>query len=277
MYPLQYFNSWNMDLKVRKPAVAGQFYSSNTQALRKEVMSMMDASSTVEIGGELKMLIVPHAGYMYSGPVAAHAYAILRDQAMRKKFRKVILIGPAHTMVVSGCVADESDFWRTPLGDVPVTKNTIRKMAAPHRREHCLEVQLPFLQCVLEDFEITPILVGDLHDFGTITGQITDLLDANTVLLISSDLSHFYPYEQAILLDGQTISAIENFDIQVLMQNGIACGKKPIRIGLEIAIGNGWKCQLLKYMNSGDVSNDRSSVVGYAGFALFSSDINGRK
>lgn len=255
-----------MGVRTREPAVSGQFYPSERKHLAETVKHLLQEAPFRKAEARPKGLIVPHAGYIYSGEVAAYGFSLLEDSG--KKWKRVVAIGPAHTAMIHELAADTSDFWKTPLGKVKVQRNGFPELSAAHRSEHCLEVELPFLQYLLGDFEWVPLVAGHI-DPKACAGAVMEKLDDDTLLLISSDLSHYYDYNRANLLDHRTIATIEALDYEEMENIGIACGKAPILIALRIAREKGWQCRLLKYLNSGDVTGDHSSVVGYASFVFY--------
>jgi AmmeMemoRadiSam system protein B len=262
-----------MELKVRKSAVAGMFYPSGIRTLKRKIRSYLENVSKQELEGELKALIVPHAGYMYSGQVAADAFALLQKwHANRKSDQpvKIILIGPAHTVYLDGIATDGNTIWETPIGQVHTFSNGFTQNLAAHHNEHCLEVEVPFLQEVLDNFVLLPLLTG-IVDPGAEAKRILPLIDEHTILIISTDLSHFYDHQTATARDHKTIDAIQNLEISKLENKGDACGKDPVLILLSIAKQLGWNCHLLNYRNSGDVTGQLKSVVGYAAFAFYKS------
>ncbi len=260
-----------MELTTRKPAVAGLFYPGNRKLLHKKVKTYLDEVPEVDENGTLKAIIVPHAGFAYSGKVAACAFAHLRKwNAEREHSRnaRIILFGPAHTMSVKEPVTDGNAWWKTPLGEVPVFAEGYTISSEAHKDEHCLEVELPFLQEVLEDFMILPLVCGKT-DPEKCADRLIPLLDEDTILLISSDLSHYHDDHTARLLDMATINAIRNLDISKFSNQGDACGKAAILVVMAIAKRLGWNCRFLEYRNSGDTSGQLDSVVGYASFAFY--------
>jgi AmmeMemoRadiSam system protein B len=252
---------------IREPAVAGQFYPGNTTELSTTINVFLD-EAPIQEGPAPKALIVPHAGYIYSGPVAATAYARLRPY--RERYTRVILLGPCHRVAVQGMALSGADVFRTPLGDVPLDKNTIANLDMPdvnvieatHQFEHSLEVHLPFLQTVLESFSLVPLVVGDAKP-----ETVADVIDAlwggpETLIVVSSDLSHYLPYEEARITDKTTCEAIENQNTKNI-DHQCACGATPIG-GLLIATKRrGMKAITLDLRNSGDTAGDKSQVVGY--------------
>ena len=252
---------------IREPAVAGSFYPGDAVQLGRTVEFLLD--EVRDTGGAApKALIVPHAGYIYSGPVAATAYARLRPH--KDLYEKVVLLGPCHRVPVTGLALSGADCFRTPLGDVPLDKETIAGIRSPdvqvfdrtHAFEHSLEVHLPFLQQVLGSFSLVPIVVGHAS-----AEQVADTLDelwggAETLIVISSDLSHYLGYDEARRIDGQTRDAIEGFDLRAI-DHDTACGATPIGGLLLAARRHGMTVTTLDLRNSGDTAGDRRNVVGY--------------
>lgn len=244
---------------IRLPAVAGTFYPDNEMETRKLIAGFLEAADSMEIKGKLRGLIVPHAGYVYSGPVAAYAYKLLAG----KDIKKIILIGPSHYGIFPGLAESGYARWETPLGEIETFSIGLNKLQKAHDPEHSLEVQLPFLQSVLKNFRINPILTGDLSP-----KEGAKMIDLDTFFIVSSDLSHYYPYAQALELDKRTISLIESLDTENFVVSGDACGRMGIAIMMELARKKGWKIKLLKYANSGDTAGPKTEVVGYAAFAV---------
>lgn len=248
---------------IREPAVAGTFYSSNTQLLKNQVTSLLEKAGDYEI--KPKALIVPHAGYEYSGLTAAHAYKTLK----KTSYAKVILLGPSHTTYFNGAATLEDYDWKTPLGIVKAGKLKIKdtiiiNSSTPHLNEHCLEVQLPFLQLTLKKFRIIPIIIGNANT-KILAETIIKNLDDETLIIASSDLSHYKPLKQAEKVDRQTISNILNFKIT----ENEACGNAAIQTLMYIAKEKNWRAQLLKYDTSATALGDTARVVGYAGIAYY--------
>lgn len=249
-------------MSTRRAAVAGTFYPEG-EALGRMIDGFLKKVPEIAVDGELKALIVPHAGYVYSGQVAAYAYALLKG--CRKK--RFVILGPSHHVYFNDVAGDVNEFWETPLGKVMVAESSFPKLGEAHAEEHSVEVQLPFLQRVAEDFEILPLVAGDA-DPERISGKLRGILGDDTMLVISSDLSHYHDYDAAIRLDRKAINAIEKIDY-VAFAGEEACGKIPILAVLDIAKRLGWKCKLLNCANSGDATGDRARVVGYASFAFY--------
>ncbi len=254
---------------VRHPAVAGSFYAADAGALATTVSELLNDVPREESPAP-KALIVPHAGYMYSGPVAATGYA--RLEAHRQRYEKVILLGPAHRAWFKGLAVSSADAFRTPLGDVPVDRSGLTAlgvdvMDTPHVHEHSIEVHLPFLQSVLGNFTLVPIVVGDAAP-----EQVAAVLDAlwdgpGTLIVVSSDLSHYLPYEKATAIDARTCRAIEDLDGQRINQS-MACGATPVAGLLMTARQRGLSATTLDLRNSADIAGDRSAVVGYGAWML---------
>lgn len=277
--------------KVRKTMVAGSFYPADPEELAQMVDSFLAKATVPKSSGPLIGLIAPHAGYVYSGHVAAEAYARLKGRPIER----VIVISPSHVDAFEGVSIYDGDFYATPLGNIAVDKDFAHKLARESfrlalssrghetihrgRGEHALEVHLPFLQRVLTDFVLVPLVMGDQNyetcrDLGKALARL--ISDDKTIIVASSDLSHFHPYEEAMQLDDKVITAIREGDYFNLSRNlqsqqWEACGGGPI-VALMIAaeaLGSA-KATFLKYANSGDVAyGDKSRVVGYVSFAFF--------
>lgn len=253
---------------VKLPAVAGRFYPGDPNDLRKMVQHLL-ASSALEHLPQPKAILAPHAGYIFSGPIAANAYRVLSTMP---HIKHVVLIGPAHYVYVEGAVLPSADIFRTPLGDIPVNKEFKAQLQTtlqigtfddPFAQEHSLEVQLPFLQSQLKDFTITPVLVGrpDKTLVANILEKFWDRED--TLFVISSDLSHYHDYKTAVDRDQQTMNAIVNLDADALVADQ-ACGCFAIKGLLHFAKQHGLQAQLIDMRNSGDTQGDKNRVVGYS-------------
>ena len=257
---------------IREPAVAGSFYPGNAQELGRTVQFLLDEARGGEAGAP-KALIAPHAGYVYSGSVAAEAYARLRPY--RDQYERVVLLGPCHRVPVHGFALSSADVFRTPLGDVPIDTEAIAGIDMPrvrvfdytHVYEHSLEVHLPFLQRVLGQFKLVPIVVGD-----TRPERVAEVLDylwggPETLIVISSDLSHYLSYERARVVDGKTRHAIEDLELRGI-DHDAACGATPLCGLLITAKRRGMKVETLDVRNSGDTAGDRRNVVGYGAWVF---------
>jgi AmmeMemoRadiSam system protein B len=260
---------------VRPPAVAGSFYPAGPGALR-DALRQSFAAAVVPEGDPPapKAVVVPHAGYLYSGPIAASAY--LRLVAARGPISRVVLIGPSHHVPLAGIAATSADAFATPFGLVPID-DAAREVAlglpgvriddAAHALEHSLEVQLPFLQVVLERFEVLPLAVGRCP-----AAEVAAVLDAvwggpETVVVVSTDLSHYHGYAGAVALDRRTAEAIVAVEPEAI-GDGDACGAHGLRGLLVAARGRHLVVEQLDRRNSGDTAGDRERVVGYGAFAV---------
>jgi AmmeMemoRadiSam system protein B len=272
------------DQRVRPAAHAGRFYPDDPVELKRQVTgfiaegrAVVRAAGGADPGAEgktAKALIAPHAGYMYSGPVAGSAYACLEGNAAA--IRRVVLIGPAHYAAFPGVAVSGMDAYATPLGLVPVDRDWVEKAIeeagveradAPHAPEHSLEVHLPFLQVLLGRFSLVPLAVGQAEDAAV--GRLLEALwgGPETCIVVSSDLSHFHGYDTARALDAATAKAILGLEGQDLAGED-ACGYEGVRGLLWVARRRGMRCRLLDLRNSGDTSGSRHRVVGYGAFAL---------
>lgn len=262
-----------MNKKVRPAAVAGSFYPAQPQPLRQMIEEFLaDAGGN---GPAPKALIVPHAGYIYSGPIAAAAYRLL--QAAGTAVNRVILLGPAHTMPVQGLVGSNADAFATPLGSVPLDQEALEEVLAlpqvtvldeGHRREHGLEVQLPFLQTVCGEFRLVPLVVGEAT-MAEVTAVLEKLWGGpETLIIISSDLSHYHDYETAQRRDAATAAAIEALRPEAIEPDQ-ACGYLPIQGLLRAARRRQLQVRRLDLRNSGDTAGPRHRVVGYGAFAFY--------
>jgi len=273
----------NTEKNIRPPAVASMFYPGGAAELRKEVQNYLSNAGTEENvpklkkgeTAELRTRIVPHAGYIYSGKIAACAYQLLQEN--QNQFKRVLLLGPSHRVRLQGAAFPETDAFETPLGEITLDKELIEKMLAEfswisvsdeaHSEEHCLEVQLPFLQETLGEFKLLPLVVGE-----TKTEQITEIIqqfgeDPETLIVISTDLSHFHDYQTAREIDARTANAIELLEPNRLSTED-ACGAYPLRGALLAASQNQWNVHRLGLCNSGDTAGDHGRVVGYGAWAM---------
>ncbi len=265
---------------IREPAASGTFYPASPKALARDVELYLEQASPGEIEGEIKGLVAPHAGYMYSGAVAAWGYKVL----LNRTYDTVIVIAPSHRSYFQGVAIQERGGYRTPLGIVNVDEefaarllsesSVVQSNIQAHQGEHSLEAQLPFLQVVLKEFRLVPLIMG-AQDTAVCEALASALyrviLESEKRFLVvgSTDLSHYYPYRHAVELDGHVARNLDNFDIQGLIRDlgsdkCEACGAGPMITTMiasrELGANAG---NVLKYANSGDVSGDKTSVVGY--------------
>lgn len=257
---------------VKPPAVAGLFYPSDPDTLSREVREYLSAAAAV--CGPPKAIIAPHAGFVYSGPVAASAYVHLALAS--ELIRTVVLLGPAHRVPLRGLAACSARQFMTPLGPVEVDRGGVEKalrLEQVHvddlafREEHCLEVQLPFLLATLRSFRLIPLLVGEAD-----SRQVSEVLEAlwggpETAIVISSDLSHYHDYDTARRLDSATSQAIVSFD-QHAIDYGHACGRNAVNGLLRIASERGMQARTVDLRNSGDTAGPRDRVVGYGAYVF---------
>jgi len=256
---------------IRPPAVAGMFYPADAVQLAREVQGFLSKAHPADLIP--KALIVPHAGYMYSGAIAATAYATLNPIASR--IRRVVLLGPTHRVAVHGLALPGVEAFDTQLGRVTLdqaAENILSHLpqvsvrSDVHALEHSLEVQLPFLQTVLTDFTLLPLAVGMCS-----SEEVAEVLEAvwggdETLIVISSDLSHYLPYATAQRVDQETVQAILN--LQQPIPHDRACGGTPISGLILAARLHHLTPHLLDMRNSGDTAGTRDQVVGYASFAF---------
>lgn len=268
---------------IRPPAVAGYFYSANAKDLRKEVENFLRDIPLHPGVEHICGIISPHAGYSYSGKTAAYGYAQLKG----KNYSTVVVIAPSHREYFPGLSVYDGDAYETPLGIVEVDKEKaalIQQSSSSfffgksgHKGEHSLEVQIPFLQVVLGEFKIVPIVVGDQSEvfLNELADGLGKIFDDRTLFVASSDLSHFHSSEKADILDGRVEEAITNFDFRQLLKNSEdgkieACGAGPVISLMKGLAGKGInKSAVLHRCNSGDVSGDHSKVVGYLSAILY--------
>jgi AmmeMemoRadiSam system protein B len=252
-------------LNVRPPAVAGSFYPRSKHELAGTVDRLL-AGVTTRPGGAPRALVVPHAGYVYSGPIAASAYAQWRGLP---RPARVVLLGPAHYVGIRGLALPDADFLETPLGRVPVDPLAatlgVPVSSSVHAREHSLEVQLPFLQAVLGAFTLVPLAVG--HADRQDVARVLDAAWEGSHLVISTDLSHFLSWEAARALDAKTARAIVALDADAI-DDEQACGNAALRGFLDVAKRRGLVGEQLDLRTSGDTAGEKDRVVGYGAFAF---------
>ncbi|MBK1701897.1 AmmeMemoRadiSam system protein B [Thiococcus pfennigii] len=259
---------------VRPAAVAGRFYPGDPRELKRVVDDYLTEAMPQTQAPPPKALIVPHAGYIYSGAIAAEAYASLA--AARATISRVVLLGPAHRVFVRGLAASGAERFETPLGAVPLDRAAIDRaltlpqvtiMDAAHAEEHSLEVQLPFLQEVLAAFTLVPFVVGDASPEEV--AEVLELLwgGPETLIVVSSDLSHYHDYGTARRLDAATSHAIETLHPEDIGEEQ-ACGRQPVNGLLEVARRRGLRAETLDLRNSGDTAGPRDQVVGYGAYVF---------
>lgn len=264
---------------VRPAAVAGSFYPADSQTLAKNINALLDATIS-DAGRKIdlitkpvppKAIVVPHAGYIYSGQTAAVAYS--RLAAWHNTIKRVILLGPVHRVPVRGLALPDADSFATPLGEIELDKAAMASIAdmkqvvvnsLAHAQEHSLEVQLPFLQSVLDDFKLVPLAIGDASP-----AEVAEVLNVlwggpETIIVVSSDLSHYLPYAMAEAVDQSTVQDILNMRETLTHQQ--ACGGTPVNGLISAARKHHLHPILLDLCNSGDTAGDKSRVVGYASF-----------
>jgi AmmeMemoRadiSam system protein B len=263
----------NTSNAVRPPAVAGLFYPGDRAGLTRTLSELL-SSVEPRPGKPPKALIAPHAGYVYSGPIAASAYALL--EPLKNVVKRVVLLGPTHRVAVRGLALPAARQFATPLGTVDLDVDAYDLLRGlpqvgvsdeAHALEHSLEVHLPFLQTVLGDFKLVPLAVG--HASAEEVAQVLNALwgGPETLIVVSSDLSHYLPYGQAQSADRETVDAV--LDLKTDIDHEHACGATPVT-GLALAARQkGLTPELLDLRNSGDTAGDKSRVVGYASFAFY--------
>lgn len=263
---------------VRKSVIAGSWYPGNPSVLRRDIKDFFNLIPDTELEGEVVTIISPHAGYIYSGQVAAYAY----KRVCGNHYDAVIVVGPSHRAAFHGVSIFSNGGYETPLGIVPVAEELAKQIKrnsklvsdipAAHLQEHSIEIQLPFLQYALGNFSFVPLVMGD-QDASTcqeLAQAICDSTNGKKILIVgSSDLSHFHGYKEAAKLDGVAIQYLKDSDASGLLYSlgndtAEACGGGPMAVAMLVARKLGAnKAQVLKYANSGDVTGDKSSVVGY--------------
>ncbi len=264
-------------ISIRPPAVAGSFYPQNVTQLNSMLDEYLNIKA-IDINPP-KAVIAPHAGYIYSGQIAASVY--LTVEKLKSQITRVVLLGPAHRVYVKGIALTSNTHFATPLGNVPIDTQVLNKLEnypyvqffdEAHEQEHSLEVHVPFLQKVLNDFTLIPLLVGDAEP-----EQVATILEElwggdETLIVISSDLSHYLDYETACKTDSDTTHLIENFEYKKIGSNQ-ACGCMPMRGLLKLAHEKNMNIQTLDLRNSGDTAGTKDRVVGYGAYALFNNRI----
>ncbi len=269
---------------IRQPAVAGLFYPSNSSELRNEISDLLSSAEIKLNAPNVFGLVSPHAGYVYSGRTAAFGFRLLEN----KKIEKVVIISPSHREYFPGISIYDGDAYQTPLGVVELDKELASKIIEGskaiffgregHKQEHAVEVQIPFLQMVLQNFKIVPVVMGDQAKIfvDELAFHISKAVDDKTLVVASSDLSHFYDKKKAYELDSIVAKHISNFDYEMLQHDldtrkCEACGGGPIVALMKAAaLLDKRKSVILDRSDSGDVSGDNSEVVGYLSAAIYS-------
>ena len=263
---------------IRNAVLSGSFYPSSRIRLEQAIDNYTHMAGQLKIkipfGKSIKALIMPHAGYIYSGFTAAHVFKVLSGASIEK----VILIGPDHYVGFRNGAISDVEAYKTPIGLVKLhddaskmrlESDLFNPVPRSDSQEHSLEVILPFLQSYLNEFEIVPIVLGPC-DTGRVASFVEKYIDFNTLIVVSSDLSHYLQYDEAVIKDKKTIRMILNLETEKLkISSNSACGKIPIIVLLDIAKRHGWKPVLLNYSNSGDTAGGRSRVVGYSAIAFY--------
>ncbi len=260
-------------MRIREATVAGAFYPEDRGELKLKVREFLDKARLYKLR-EIKAIVSPHAGYIYSGPVAAYSYKQLYNLDPDKKW-KVFIVGPSHYSYFSGASVGLFDVYRTPLG--PVNVSSIAKallneegfhfVLDAHMEEHCIEVQLPFLQYVLPRFEIIPIITSEIS-YKYLADVLNRYFTENSILIVSTDLSHYYPYEIANKIDNHCNDAVKNLDI-VGLDKCEACGKTGLAASIYLARKNRWKSKILFHATSGDMTGPKTQVVGYGAYTFY--------
>jgi len=258
-------------MNTKQSDLAGQFYPTDQKKLQNQVNQYLEEANPEEIKGNLKAILVPHAGIVCSGQTAAFGYKLLKN----KKYQNIILLGVAHRYPFLDITVSDYKYWKTPLGKIQlseVNKEIIdetgfEKINDAFANENSLETQLPFLQIVAKKSHLTPIVTGQVQNHQEIAQTLTNYLDKETLLVVSSDLSHYLPHETAHKTDNKTINQILNLDNKI--HHDQACGTNGIKILIELAKLLNWKAKLLDYRTSGDTCGDKSRVVGYTSIAFY--------
>lgn len=264
-----------MEAIIRPAAVSGLFYPDSAELLHRQIGDYLSSARTELSPAQPKAMIVPHAGYIYSGPVAGSAFHLL--EPFSEIINRVILVGPSHRVAFEGIAASGATHFSTPLGLVPLDRQTTLELEAlelvsesdsAHAFEHSLEVQIPFLQEILKDFQLVPLVVGNCSP-----SQVAKMMETvwggpETLFVISSDLSHYHDYHTAQKIDKQTASAIENLDPTPIGYEN-ACGRAGLNAILMIAQNRNLEIKELDLRNSGDTAGSKGNVVGYGSWALF--------
>jgi len=271
-------------MKIRHQQVAGYFYSAERKKLQNDITLLLQSAKTEKSFDKIFGIVSPHAGYIYSGKTAAYVYNLIKD----KHYKTVIVISPSHSEYFPGISIYDGDAYQTPLGVVEIDEDMTEKIIEGsriifrgiqgHRKEHALEVQIPFLQSVLKDFKIVPVVMGDQRKMFVdhLAERIAFAADENTLVVASSDMSHFYDSEEANILDSVVEKRINEFDFEQLLKDledkeCEACGGGPIAALMKAAsLKNINKSLVINRSDSGDVTGDKSEVVGYLSAVIYS-------
>lgn len=265
-----------MNGSVRNPAVAGRFYPARSDELQRWIVTFLDAVPYSQVDPTPKAIIVPHAGYIYSGAVAAFAYKQIVLSETHRQIKRVVLVGPCHYVPCRGLALSSADSFATPLGEIPLDQPAQKQVLAlpqvvvldvAHAQEHSLEVQLPFLQTVLDQFTLIPMVVGDASP-----EEVAEVLAVlwggpETLVVISSDLSHFHSASTAKKLDSATAEAIQSLAPEKIARDQ-ACGRIPVQALLLLAQKFNLHVQTLDLRNSGDTGGSKDRVVGYGAWSF---------
>jgi len=260
-------------MKIRKSAVAGAFYPQDRSELKEMIERFLDVTPLYRIEN-IRAAVSPHAGYIFSGPVAAYTYKQFLNLDLNKNWT-IYLIGPSHYAYFGGASVGTFDFYETPFGLVkvsPISRTIVGEegfnfIPDAHTEEHCLEVQLPFLQTIFPKFEIVPIVFSEIS-YKYLATILNKYLNENSILLVSSDLSHYHPYEIARSIDRHCNIAVERLDISEL-DRCEACGKIGIATAIFLAQKNKWFSRILAYATSGDTAGPKNQVVGYGSYIFY--------
>ncbi len=266
-----------MTALIREPAVSNLFYPGDPEELRYMVNYYIEKAPLYNLKPEA--IVSPHAGYVYSGEVAGVSYKQLMNLDLDKHY-DILLVGPSHYVPFNGISFGYYDYWETPLGEVKVNKKRIEELikenqdipftlnTLPHSKEHSLEVQVPFLQAILKDFSIIPLVYGQT-DFRYVEKIMDSFKNEETdLIVISTDLSHYYPYEVARQIDHYCNLAVERLDLS-LLEKCEACGKIGLAAVIDLAKKRGWKGKVLDYKTSGDTAGGKDNVVGYGSYIFY--------
>lgn len=257
--------------QIRQPAVAGMFYPADKQLLTDDIHQYLSDVEYMQ-KTQPKAIVVPHAGFIYSGPIAASAYKQILPH--KDTINRVVLLGPSHRVAFNGLAVPESDEFSTPLGNISIDQKGIQLLSnlpqvivsdQAHKEEHSLEVQLPFLQKVLDEFTLIPIVVGDAerHEVAEVINTLWG--DEHTLIVISTDLSHYHGYAEAKQLDRATSDAIVNLKADLIGYED-ACGRNGLKGLMTVAEEKHLSIDILDLRNSGDTAGDKSRVVGYGAY-----------